>query len=171
MRWTAMLVGPVRTPIERLAIVHAEPPAVSTFDDVPNVRLRVYAMFVQYNMVVVVESYASGGVYTDNRNVSKFGRYLRVVTFDGRGCLVRPGGVLFSVAPTATPRWLLLWLLLLLRLRLLVCVLMCLFFCSVFRLLGQDDTPFSGGCFNLEIEFPAEYPFKAPKVIHLTLAL
>lgn len=28
----------------------------------------------------------------------------------------------------------------------------------------QDDTPFSGGCFNLEIEFPAEYPFKAPKV-------
>ena len=30
--------------------------------------------------------------------------------------------------------------------------------------LYQDDTPFSGGCFNLEIEFPAEYPFKAPKV-------
>lgn len=32
----------------------------------------------------------------------------------------------------------------------------------------QDDTPFSGGCFNLEIEFPAEYPFKAPKVKFVT---
>ncbi|CAM9686276.1 unnamed protein product [Scytosiphon promiscuus] len=35
-------------------------------------------------------------------------------------------------------------------------------------LVGPDDTPFSGGCFNLEIEFPAEYPFKAPKVKFVT---
>ncbi|CAM9124406.1 unnamed protein product, partial [Discosporangium mesarthrocarpum] len=30
-------------------------------------------------------------------------------------------------------------------------------------LVGPEGTPFNGGCFNLEIQFPTEYPFKAPK--------
>ncbi|TDH64988.1 hypothetical protein CCR75_000210 [Bremia lactucae] len=35
-------------------------------------------------------------------------------------------------------------------------------------LAGPDNTPYSGGVFNLDLQFPAEYPFKAPRVRFLT---
>ncbi|RLN06388.1 hypothetical protein BBJ28_00011324, partial [Nothophytophthora sp. Chile5] len=28
---------------------------------------------------------------------------------------------------------------------------------------GQENTPYSGGVFNIDLQFPSEYPFKAPK--------
>ncbi|RLN27424.1 hypothetical protein BBJ28_00009863, partial [Nothophytophthora sp. Chile5] len=30
---------------------------------------------------------------------------------------------------------------------------------------GQENTPYSGGVFNIDLQFPSEYPFKAPKVL------
>ena len=31
-------------------------------------------------------------------------------------------------------------------------------------LLGPADSPFEGGIYLLDLQFPAEYPFRAPKV-------
>jgi ubiquitin-conjugating enzyme E2 D/E len=35
-------------------------------------------------------------------------------------------------------------------------------------IIGPKDTPYEGGIFNLEIKFPAEYPFRPPKIKFIT---
>jgi len=36
------------------------------------------------------------------------------------------------------------------------------------EVIGPDDSPYKGGRFSLKFEFPAQYPFKAPKITFLT---
>jgi ubiquitin-conjugating enzyme E2 D/E len=36
------------------------------------------------------------------------------------------------------------------------------------EIIGPEDSPYAGGIFLLKLEFPAQYPFKAPKLKFLT---
>lgn len=36
------------------------------------------------------------------------------------------------------------------------------------ELTGPSDSPYAGGIFRLRLEFPSQYPFKAPKLLFMT---
>src|SRR5690242_15823981 len=41
-------------------------------------------------------------------------------------------------------------------------------FCWEITVIGPDNTPYEGGVFLIKVEFPADYPFRAPKLTFLT---